>query len=75
MAKKGQKNLRGKPELWEQVKQRYTVSLTPVGAEGLDAIASKLDISRSELVEQIGRGIIEVKLPDNSVEQEQRKSA
>jgi hypothetical protein len=43
------------------------MTLTPTSAANLDAIAQQLDISRSELVEQIGRGIIGLKL-DKEVE-------
>ena len=58
MSTKGHKNRRGQPELYEVLKKRYTMTLTPTGADGLDAIASGLGISRSELVERIGRGLI-----------------
>jgi len=60
MPTKGHKSQRGKPEFYETLKQRYNLTLTPTGAEGLDAIASSLGISRSELVERIGRGIYPV---------------
>lgn len=66
---------KGVGEIYSETKKAVSVAITPTGLKGLDAIASKLDISRSELVERIGRGIVEVKLPDNSVEQEHRKSA
>jgi uncharacterized protein YidB (DUF937 family) len=58
MSKKGQKNLRGQPEKWKQLKKRVTMSLTPKGVDGLDALASDLGLSRSELVERIGRRVI-----------------
>jgi len=58
MSKKGYKNRRGQPELYDVLKKRYSMTLTPTGADGLDAIASSLGISRSELVERIGRGLI-----------------
>lgn len=64
MSKKGQKNERGKPEKWDELKKRVMLSLTPTGVDGLDAIASSLGLNRSELVERIGRGIIPIH-PDN----------
>lgn len=60
MSKKGQKNERGKPEKWDELKKRVMLSLTPTGVDGLDAIASSLGLNRSELVERIGRGVIPI---------------
>ena len=62
MSKKGQKNERGKPEKWDELKKRVMLSLTPTGVDGLDAIASSLGLNRSELVERIGRGVILIHL-------------
>ena len=56
---KGQKNV---PELYDEVKRRVNLAITPTGIEGLDAIASDLGVSRSELVERIGRGLISLNL-------------
>ena len=58
MPKKGQKNLRTKPELYDQTKKRFSIALTPIGVEGLDGIAKSFGLSRSELCERIGRGIL-----------------
>lgn len=57
-AQKGLKSKRGQPESYDEVKTKQTLSLTPTAVKGLDQIAESLDISRSELVERIGRGII-----------------
>lgn len=57
-ARKGLKSERGQPESYDEVKTKQTLSLTPTAVQGLDKIAESLDISRSELVERIGRGII-----------------
>jgi hypothetical protein len=62
MAKKGQKNLRGKPEKWDELKKRVNIMLTPTSINGLDTLATTLGISRSELVERIGRGVIRVQV-------------
>lgn len=60
MGKKGQKGQKDVPELYQEVKKRVNLALTPTGINGLDAIAYNLDISRSELVERIGRRLIRV---------------
>lgn len=62
MSKKGQKNKRGQPEKWDELKKRVMLSLTPTSVDGLDALAHGLGISRSELVERIGRGVIRVQV-------------
>jgi len=58
MPTKGQKTLRGQPEKWDELKKRVSVSLTPTGIDGLDNLAASMDMSRSDLLERIGRGII-----------------
>lgn len=58
MPTKGKKTTRGAPEMYEEVKGRVNLSLTRAGVEGLDALASTFGLSRSELVERIGRGLI-----------------
>jgi len=63
MASKGHQNKRGIPELYEVVKRRYTLMLTPIATSRLDAIASSLGLSRSELVERVGRGIYPISIP------------
>ncbi len=55
---KGKKTSKGYPELYDEVKKRVNLSLTPTAIAGLDRLAEELDLSRSELVEQIGRGLI-----------------
>jgi hypothetical protein len=62
MGKKGQKGQKNVPELYDEVKRRVNLAITPTGIEGLDAIASELGVSRSELVERIGRGLISLNL-------------
>ncbi|BAY32883.1 CopG domain protein DNA-binding domain protein [Nostoc carneum NIES-2107] len=58
MGKKGQKGQKDVPELYDEVKKRVNLALTPTGINGLDEIASNFEISRSELVERIARRII-----------------
>ena len=55
---RGQKKSKGYPELYDEVKKRVNLSLTPTAIAGLDELSQELDLSRSELVEQIGRGLI-----------------
>lgn len=62
MSRKGQKNLRGQPEMWGELKKPVTMTLTPTSISGLDALAYSLGLSRSELVERIGRGVIPIHL-------------
>jgi hypothetical protein len=57
-ARKGIKSKRGQGEMYDEVKAKQTLSLTPTAVKGLDKLAESLGISRSEVVEQIGRGII-----------------
>ena len=56
---KGKKKhgLKGVPDNWDEVKQRYNLALTPTAVNSLDAIASRLEISRSELIERVARAI------------------
>lgn len=76
MSKKGHKNTKGQPEMWDELKGRYTLTVTPTGIKGIDAIAEKLGVSRSELVERIGRGIIPLQLDDlQEFDLVERKSA
>jgi hypothetical protein len=62
MAKRGQKSLRGQPELYEEVKLRTSLALTPTARQGLDQLARALGLSRSEFVEKIGRRLISIRL-------------
>lgn len=64
MGKKGQKGYRGQPDMYDEVKGRYNMTLTPTAVKGLDALASSMNLSRSELVEQFGRGLIPILTPD-----------
>jgi hypothetical protein len=66
MGKKGFQNKRGIPELWDELKTRINISLTPTAVKGLDELAQQRELSRSELVERIGRGVIP--LGDQSVQ-------
>lgn len=54
----GKKKLRNDPYLWDEVKKSIHISVTPTAVKGLDELAQQRELSRSELVERIGRGLI-----------------
>ena len=56
----GLKSLRGQPEFYDELKKVVSVSLTPTAIEGLNNISRAYMISRSELMEQIGRHVIQL---------------
>lgn len=62
---KRQKSMRGVPDNpYNELKRKVTVSITPTAQDGLDRLSRDRAISRSELLEQIGRGyftLIEVR--------------
>ncbi len=55
---RGRKKVKGVPELHDELKKPVNLSLTPKAIEGLDTLAAQLRLSRSEIVEQIGRGLL-----------------
>jgi len=57
-AQKGLKSLKGQGELYDETKAKWGLSLTPTAVRGLDELAEEFNVSRSELVERIGRKII-----------------
>lgn len=63
---KGLKSERGKGELYDEVKTKQTLSLTRTAVKGLDEMAEALNISRSELVERVGRKIIPLIIESNN---------
>lgn len=56
----GKKKLRNDPYIWDELKKRFTVSLTPTAIAGLEKLATAEGMSRSEFVERIGREIFTV---------------
>ncbi len=59
MPVKGRKSTKGIGDLYESPKTRISLMVTEEALEALDKMASELGISRSELVERFGRGIIQ----------------
>ena len=58
MAKKGYPNTPGIPELWDEVKKKVGIVLTPTAIAKLDELARHYGLSKSELIERIARGWI-----------------
>lgn len=61
----GQKGIQG-PEMYDEHKKRVNISLTPTAVERLDALAGSMDVSRSELIEQVARGTIPLRINDKA---------
>lgn len=57
---KGVKSMRDKPEIYDELKRIVSIGITPTARAGLDELSQKRSISRSELIEQIGRGLIQL---------------
>lgn len=58
--RQGLKSLRGQPEAYDELKKIVSVSLTPTAIEGLNNLSRAYMISRSELIERIGRYVIQL---------------
>lgn len=56
--KKGIKSMRGQGEIYDETKKSTSFGLTLTAKAGLKKISSDLNISTSELIEQIGRGLL-----------------
>jgi len=54
------KSRRGQGEIYSETKKSISVGLTPTATRGLDQLAAAWGISRSELVERIGRNILQI---------------
>lgn len=63
-AQPGVKSRPNVPELYDEVKKSISVAATSTGKKGFDAKAKEMGISRSELFERIGRGIVEIRFPN-----------
>lgn len=57
-SKKPVKSMRGVPEMYDEIKKRFSICLTPIAHQKLTNLAQKKSLSLSELLERIGRGII-----------------
>jgi hypothetical protein len=54
------------PAFYDEMKKRVGISVTPTALEGFDEHATTWDVSKSELIERIGRGIIPLQSPRRS---------
>jgi len=66
--------MRGQPEVYDELKKIVSVSITPTAQAGLDQLSEQLNISRSELIERIGRGVFTIKESENRNRLEKRAS-
>lgn len=57
---KGHKTTRGTPELYDEKKQQFNVTLTPKALETLHQIAIRIGESRSQVIEKALRGDIKL---------------
>jgi len=65
MKKGGRRSrIKGEPAFYDEMKKRVGMTLTPTAIEGLDHHANIWNVSKSELVEQIGRVIIPLPSPE-----------
>jgi hypothetical protein len=68
---KNQKSMRGQPETeYGEVKKPVSFSLTKTGQERLKEIGKQLNISVSEFLERVARGIYQIDFSDQSQETE-----
>lgn len=72
-ARSGHKSLRGVPELYETVKERFYIRLTERSSNGITSLAEQYSLSRSELLEQVGRQIIVVKITAQAITPENQR--
>lgn len=63
MAEEKAKNKGGRPGLYSEPKEKVSLALTKTAIRNLEELASQLGVSRSELVEQVARGIIPLGQP------------
>ena len=54
----------GRPKQYESKKERKNISVTPEGWEGIGKLAEQYGCSnKSEFIEKLGRGLIELEVP------------
>ena len=60
MPRKGHKSQSGVGDLYDEPKEKLNLTVTPSAKEGLEEKAKLLGISKSELIERIGRGRLSI---------------
>jgi hypothetical protein len=58
--RKGLKSRRGQPEHYSEIKKCVSIGITKTALAGLDELSQERAISRSEMIERIGRGTIKL---------------
>ncbi|AUT04583.1 hypothetical protein CLI64_29525 (plasmid) [Nostoc sp. CENA543] len=58
--RKGIKSKRGQPEHYSEIKKCVSIGITQTALDGLDKLSQERAISRSEMIERIGRGLIKI---------------
>jgi hypothetical protein len=58
--RRGKKQNQADKMAWGEIKERFSIMLTPTAAETIDTRAKALGLSRSELLEQMARGMVGV---------------
>ncbi len=57
---RSQENLQPRKAMYDEPKKRRQLMATDEGWNGFKQVAKAMDLSASELVEQIGRGLVEL---------------
>jgi hypothetical protein len=60
MPRKGHKSQSGVGDLYDEPKEKLNLTVTPSAKDGLEEKAKSLGISKSELIERVGRGELKV---------------
>jgi hypothetical protein len=71
-SRKGLKSMRGQPEIYNELKKITSFSITPTAQLGLKQLSEQLNISRSELIERIGRGLLTINENELKTEVEEK---
>jgi len=64
--------MRGQPEIYNELKKITSFSITPTAQLGLKQLSEQLNISRSELIERIGRGLLTINENELKTEVEEK---
>lgn len=68
----GKKRVKGEPVFYSEIKRNTMLTLTDTAKHLLDERARELGVTRSELVEQFARGIIQLPGQEQSTKKRKR---
>jgi metal-responsive CopG/Arc/MetJ family transcriptional regulator len=68
------KRIKDQPALYDEIKTRATMTLTPTAINELDRKAAELGLTRSELVERFARGIIQLPEQEQPAKKQKRSA-